>query len=181
MAARMRSIMLLIASLVFAGCEAASTGTPAPIPRDETGSVEDAPPQGDDHATAQWRYDGIEDESSRASVPSVTSHPRIMLTFERKKGQRVGTLLQWPGEEALCMPEATVYVVIDGDETTHRALREDTPGDCRMQLSDGHLLWLGVAGASELRVEPVGHGGTAAIFDVSGLDRDALDLVPVVR
>ena len=79
------------------------------------------------------------------------------------------------------MPEATVSIVIDDYKTTHQALREDTTGDCSMRLSDGHLLWVGVAGASELRVEPVGPGGVAAVFDVSGLDRDALELVPVVR
>lgn len=79
------------------------------------------------------------------------------------------------------MPEATVAIVIDGYTTKHRALREDTSGDCSMQLSDGHLLWLGVAGASELTVVPAGPGGLAATFDVGGLDREALDLVPVVR
>ena len=182
MAARMRSIMPLIASLVFAGCEAASTGTAAHVARDKTVSLEDAPSsRGADHATGQWRYGGIEDESSQASVPSVTSHPRIMLIFERKREQRVGALLRWSDDEAPCMPEAKVAIVIDGDKTTHRALREDTSGDCRMRLSDGHLLWLGVAGASELTVEPVGPGGPAAIFDVGGLDREVLDLVPVVR
>ena len=181
MAARMCSITLLIASLVLGGCEQAGTGMPAPIAH-EAGSAEDAAlPHGADHGTGQWRYSGIEDESSQASVPSVTSRPRILLTFERKKRQRVGMLLQWSGEEARCMPEATVSIVIDDYKTTHQALREDTSGDCSMRLSDGHLLWVGVAGASELRVEPVGPGGVAAIFDVSGLDRDALELVPVVR
>lgn len=177
----MRSINLLIASLVLAGCEEANTGTKAPVVQVKS-SVEDAaPPHGGDYATGQWRYGGIEDEISQASVPSVTSHPRIVLTFERKKGQRVRTLLQWSGEELRCVSEAKVSIVIDGYKTTHRALREDTSDDCSMQLSEGHLLWLGVAGASELRVEPAAPGGVAATFDVGGLDRDALELAPVVR
>ena len=178
----MRWITLLIASLVLVGCEQAGNGTPAPILQVESGSVEDAvPSHGGNHAIGQWRYGGIEDESSQASVPSVTSDPLIVLTFERKKGQRVRTLLQWSRDEAHCEPETTVSIVIDGYETTHRASRKDTSDDCSMQLSDGHLLWLGVAGASQLRLEPVGPGGVAAIFDVGGLDRDALELVPVVR
>lgn len=177
----MRWVTLSIASLVLAGCGEASTGTPASSAQDDAGSVEAAAPlQDGDRATGQWRYGGMEDESSQASVPSVTSHPRMVLTFERKKGQPVGTWLRWPSEEAPCMPEAKVAIVIDGYKTTHTALSEDMFGECSIWLSDGHLLWLGVAGASELRVEPVGAGGVAAIFAVGGLDRGALDLVPVV-
>ncbi len=79
------------------------------------------------------------------------------------------------------MPEAMVSIVIDGYKTTHQALERTLPAIAAWSCPTATCFGLVWPGASELKVEPVGSGGVAAIFDVSGLDRDALELVPVVR
>lgn len=176
------SILIVVVSLVLTGCDATTTQATAPIARDGADRRdESAPSHPDGGAPGHWFYGGIEDEVDYASVASLTSSPRVMLTFERKKSARVGALLQWRNEDARCVPEATVSIIIDGYETAHRAVRGASPDACSLQLSDGHLLWLAMAGATELRVEPAGSGRLAATFDVSGLDRNALNPEPVVR
>lgn len=179
---RARSIMLLVTALVLIGCDKVTTEAPTPATREQAVGIEDpgSPPLRD-ATTRQWLYGWAEGETYDASVASLTPRPRAVLVFERKNGERVRTLLQWPRGEARCTPESTVSIAIDGYETIHRAVREATPDVCSVQLSDGHLLWLAVAGATELRVAPVAQDGVAATFDVSGLDRDALARPTVMR
>lgn len=67
MAARMRSIMLLIASLVLAGCEEGA-GAPASIAQDEAGSVENAvPPRGGDRVAGRWRHGAMAEWEMKAA------------------------------------------------------------------------------------------------------------------